>query len=208
MTKSPAVTIVDFGMGNLHSAVKRFRRLGAEPTVTGDPGEVAAATRLVLPGVGHFGRAMRNLAASGLRRALDTAVLERGVPVLGICLGMQLLARHSEEGDAQGLGWIAADVIRFRITDPLRHKIPQIGWNTISLRNESPLTRGIPDGAEFYFVHGFHLRCDDPADLVAETTYEYAFPSIVSRANVHGVQFHPEKSQDAGATLLRNFLDT
>ncbi|GMV08160.1 MAG: imidazole glycerol phosphate synthase subunit HisH [Gemmatimonadota bacterium] len=200
------VAVVDYGMGNLHSALKAFRRLGAEPEVVAAPGGVASARRLVLPGVGHFGRAMANLEASGLRGALDEAVLGRGVPLLGICLGMQLLARHSEEGDAAGLGWIDADVVRFRVSDPLRFKVPQMGWNAMRPTRESPLTRGLPDDAEFYFVHAYHLRCPDPAPVLGETVYDYPFASAVGRDNVLGVQFHPEKSHDAGARLLANFL--
>jgi len=200
------VAIVDYGMGNLHSAVKAFRRLGAQPEVVSTPADVAAARRLVLPGVGHFGRAMANLHASGLRAALDEAVLARGVPLLGICLGMQLLARHSEEGDADGLGWVDAEVVRFRVSDPLRFKVPQMGWNRLRPTRESPLTRDLPDEAEFYFVHAYHLRCDDAAQVLGETVYDYPFPSAVARDNVLGVQFHPEKSHDAGARLLANFL--
>jgi imidazole glycerol-phosphate synthase subunit HisH len=200
------VTIVDYGMGNLHSALKRFRRIGADPHVTADPAEVAAARKLVLPGVGHFGRAMHNLETSGLKEALHAAVRERGVPLLGICLGMQLLADHSDEGDARGLGFLAADVVRFRVSDPLRYKVPQIGWNTMAVTKDTPLTRGLPEAPEFYFVHAFHLVCRDASDVLGETVYDYAFPSAVARGNVYGVQFHPEKSHDDGETLLRNFV--
>ena len=201
-----AVTIVDFGMGNLHSAIKRFRRINADSQVSADPEVVASAAKLVLPGVGHFGKAMENLESSGLRQALNFAVIERRIPVLGICLGMQLMARHSQEGDAPGLGWIAADVIRFSVSDPVRHKVPQIGWNTVALKKDSALTKGLDPAAEFYFVHAFHLVCEDPADVLGETVYDYPFASAVARANIYGVQFHPEKSQDSGETLLRNFV--
>lgn len=201
-----AVVVVDCGMGNLRSVERRLRAAGATPRVTSDPEVVAAAAKLVLPGVGHFARAMRSLEDSGLRAALDTAVLGRGVPILGICLGMQLLARCSEEGDVEGLGWLDADVVRFRVSDTLRFKVPHTGWNGVSVRRDSALTRGMPDDAEFYFVHAYHLVCRDPDDVVGETEYERAFPSAVARGNVHGVQFHPEKSHGAGRALLERFL--
>jgi glutamine amidotransferase len=200
------VVIVDFGMGNLRSVERRLRAAGATPRVTSDPEAVAAAVKLVLPGVGHFAEAMRRLEASGLRAALAVAVERRRVPVLGICLGMQLLARHSEEGEADGLGWLDADVVRFRVRDTLRFKVPHMGWNQVSLRKESRLTDGVADDAEFYFVHSYHLVCRDPRDVLGETLYDYPFPSAVAHDNVYGVQFHPEKSHDAGRALLANFV--
>lgn len=201
-----SVVIVDYGMGNLQSVERRLRDAGAAPVVSADPERVAAAARLVLPGVGHFAMAMRRLEASGLRAALDAAVRERGVPILGICLGMQLLARHSEEGDAEGLGWLDADVVRFRVSDTLRFKVPHMGWNRMEVRKRSPLTDAVPEDAEFYFVHSYHLVCRDPGDVAGETVYDYPFPSAVARGNVCGVQFHPEKSHDAGRALLAGFM--
>ena len=200
-----SVVIVDYGMGNLHGVGRRLNRIGAVATVSASPAEVAAAEKLVLPGVGHFGMAMERLRESGLRTVLDEAVLRRETPILGICLGMQLLAARSEEGDAEGLGWIDADVVRFRVKDPLRFKVPQMGWNTIAPRRVHSLLVGLKESPEFYFAHAYHLVCRDPSDVVAETDYEGGFPSIVVRRNVYGVQFHPEKSHDAGDTLLRNF---
>jgi len=199
------VVVVDYGMGNLHSVQRKLGHAGATAVVTHDPAVVAVADKLVLPGVGHFGKAMQTLERSGLKEALDEAVRKRGAPILGICLGMQLFAAHSEEGDTAGLGWIAADVVRFRVSDPIRFKVPHIGWNDVQPRKESPLTRGLDGRAEFYFVHAYHLVCHDPDDVLLETTYEYRFPSAVARANVYGVQFHPEKSHDAGLALLRRF---
>lgn len=203
-----SVTIPALGTGNLHSLLKAFQRVGARASVATDPDAVRSAERLVLPGVGHFGRAMEQVAAAGLRPALEEAVRERHVPVLGICLGMQLLGRHGEEGDAPGLGWVDATAVRFRVSDPIRHKVPQMGWNRIRiLKGDSPLLRGIPDGAEFYFAHAYHLESADVDLTSAEAVYEYPFPAAVERGRVFGVQFHPEKSHDAGATLLGNFLD-
>ena len=201
------VAIVDYGMGNLRSVLRKLVRIGAAPVVTADPDRVAAAGRIVLPGVGHFARAMRNLETSGLRAALDEAVLARGAPILGICLGMQLLGGHSEEGDAAGLGWLDADVVRFDVADPLHHKIPHMGWNTVEVRRPDALTQGLSTDSEFYFVHAYHMVCRDPDDVVGETTYAHPFVSAVGRGNVRGVQFHPEKSHDVGETMLRNFLE-
>lgn len=199
------ITVLDYGTGNLHSVLKKFRRIGAEPVVSSSPKEVAAADKLVLPGVGHFGVAMRNLEESGLRAALEEAVLRRGVPILGICLGMQLLARHSEEGDTPGLGWLDADVVRFKVRDTVRFKVPQMGWNTMDCKKDSILTKGLPLHPEFYFAHAYHLVCRDSSDVLGETTYDYPFPSATQRRNIYGVQFHPEKSHDVGEAMLRNF---
>jgi len=200
------VAIVDYGMGNIHSVLKKLRRIGAEPSVVSTPGQVATADRFVLPGVGHFGQAMRNLEASGLRASLEEAVLVRGLPLLGICLGMQLLARHSADGDSTGLGWLDADVVRFDVSDCIRFKVPQMGWNTVALRKDSGLTLGLPTESEFYFAHAYHLVCSDPSDVLGETEYSYTFPSVVQRKNIFGVQFHPEKSHDLGEAMLRNFV--
>lgn len=200
------VTIVDYGMGNLHSILKKFRRIGAEPLVSSRPAELAVADKLVLPGVGHFGMAMRNLEQSGLRAALEEAVMGRGVPILGICLGMQLFATRSEEGNSEGLRWLDADVVRFRVSDTVRHKVPQMGWNTLDIRKDSRLVHGLPVEPEFYFAHAYHLVCRDASDVLGETTYDYPFPSAVERKNVYGVQFHPEKSHDTGEAMLHNFV--
>lgn len=201
-----SVTIVDYGMGNLHSLVKKFRRIGADPVVSSDPVEVAAADRLVLPGVGHFGQAMQNLEGSGLRRALEETVTQRGAPILGICLGMQLFAKRSEEGDSEGLRWLDADVVRLRVSDALRFKVPHMGWNTMDTKMESALTRGLPQAPAFYFAHSYHLVCRDLSDVSGETVYDVPFPAAVRRNNIYGVQFHPEKSHDVGEALLENFV--
>ena len=173
------ITILDYGMGNLHSILKKFRRIGAAPVVSSRPEDIATADKLVLPGVGHFGVAMRNLEEAGLKAALEEAVMGRGVPILGICLGMQLFARQSEEGDSQGLRWLDADIVRFKVSDPARFKVPQMGWNSMETKKESKLTRGLPLEPEFYFAHAYHLVCRDPSDVLGETTYDYPFPSAV-----------------------------
>jgi glutamine amidotransferase len=203
---APRVAIVDYGMGNLHSVKRKLERLGVHARCTSDPGEIERADKLVLPGVGHFGRAMKHLTDLGLIPALEEAVMQRRTPILGICLGMQLFAHRSEEGDVAGLGWVDADVVRFAVDDPLRLKVPHTGWNGVRVVRPTPLVEGVTDQTEFYFVHAYHLACRDGADVICETDYGRQFTSAVQRGNVYGVQFHPEKSHEAGEAVLRNFL--
>jgi glutamine amidotransferase len=200
------LAIVDYGMGNLHSVYKAFRRVGADPLVTSDPARVAAAERLVLPGIGHFGKAMANLKTRGLIEALNDAVLGRKTPVLGICLGMQLFAKGGEEGDVPGLGWVDARAVRFKVEDAVRHKVPHMGWNSVQQKKTCRLSSGLSSDPLFYFAHAYHLVCDDEGDVLFETDYAYTFASAVARGNVLGVQFHPEKSHLSGEQLLAGFL--
>ena len=200
------IAIVDYGMGNLHSVQRKFSRIGARTTVTSDPGIISRAEKLVLPGVGHFQRAMENLRQLRLLEALNDA-RGRGTPILGICLGMQLLAHRSEEGDTNGLGWLDAKVVRFKVGDTARFKIPHMGWNEIVQKKKSALFKNIPDRAEFYFVHAYHLVANSEAIVLSETEYDYSFASAVESENIFGVQFHPEKSHDIGESLLQNFMD-
>lgn len=201
------VALLDYGMGNLHSVRKQLRVLGLEPFVASDPSDLSRADKIILPGVGHFAKAMSNLAALGLVEALNSAVKEQGKPLLGICLGMQLLGRHSEEGSVAGLDWIDAKVIRFQVSDPRIYKVPHTGWNTMSLVRSSALLKGIPDQGEFYFVHAYHMQVEDDSLVIGRTDYENSFVSAVESGNIYGVQFHPEKSYDLGRQLFRNFLD-
>lgn len=200
------VVIVDYGMGNLHSVFRKFRRIGADPRVSSDPGEVPRAELLVVPGVGHFGKAMENLKQRELIAPLNEAVLGRQTPVLGICLGMQLFARRSEEGDVEGLGWLDAQVVRFKVQDPLRHKVPQMGWNGARQAKPSRWLQPMPPDASFYFMHSYHFVCADDRDVLLETEYVYRFASGVERGNIVGVQFHPEKSHGCGERMLCAFL--
>ncbi len=200
------IAIVDYGMGNLHSVQRKFNRIGARTIVTSDPHVVGRAEKLVLPGVGHFQRAMENLRQLRLVEALNDA-RGRGIPILGICLGMQLLAHRSEEGDTSGLGWLDARVVRFKVGDTVRFKVPHMGWNEIVQKRKSTLFKNIPDRAEFYFVHAYHLVAKREAIVLAETEYDYSFASAVESENIFGVQFHPEKSHDIGESLLQNFMD-
>ena len=181
--------IVEFGMGNLHSVLRAIRRLGGDPSISSQPREVTRADMLVIPGVGHFGRAMDNLASRDLIGPLNAAVLERRVPVLGICLGMQMFATHSEEGDVAGLGWIDARVVRFRVDDPVRFKVPHMGSNDVAQAKPSPLLADVFPDPSFYFVHSYHVVCADQADVLCRTTYAYGFVSGVEKGNVAGLQF-------------------
>jgi len=205
--KAPAlrVAILDYGMGNLHSVKRKLERFGVRPQLTTDPDELLRADRLVLPGVGHFGKAMEHLVTMGMVPALHEAVTVRKTPILGICLGMQLFARRSEEGGAEGLGLIDADVVRLAINSS-RLKVPHMGWNSVCAARASPLLEGVTRETEFYFMHAYHLVCRDSGDVLCETDYGCRFTSVVERGNLYGVQFHPEKSHEAGEVLLRNFL--
>lgn len=201
------ILIVDYGMGNLNSVRKKLAQSNCDALVSSDPKAVASADKLILPGVGHFGQAMENLRKLNLLEALNEAVLARRKPILGICLGMQLMARHSEEGDASGLGWVGGDVVRFRPKDTLQFKVPHVGWNQIAVAKDSALMKGIPDSSEFYFVHAYHLKLETAADVLNETHYDGRFVSAVEKENIFGVQYHPEKSHDVGERLLKNFVD-
>jgi imidazole glycerol-phosphate synthase subunit HisH len=150
---------------------------------------------------------MENLRAFGLLDALNEAVLVLRKPVLGICLGMELMAETGEEGNTKGLGWLKARAIKFRVNDTMRHKVPHMGWNQIQIRKPSLMLEGIDDLAEFYFAHSYHLELSDDSDLVTETEYETCFPSGVEHGNIFGVQYHPEKSHDNGVKLLKSFVE-
>lgn len=199
------IVIADYGMGNLHSVQKKLLRLHADVSISSDPKEILAADKLILPGVGHFGKAMENLRRLQLIDTLNEAVLVKGTPILGICLGMQLMAKRSEEGNAEGLAWFDAEIVRFQVEDTLKYKIPHTGWNQVEIKKSSPLMQDIQERAEFYFVHSFHARTSDPSIVLNETQYGYSFVSALEKDNIFGVQYHPEKSHDAGEKLMRNF---
>ena len=197
------ITIVDYNMGNLGSIRNMLKKVGVESRVTAEPALIAAAEKLVLPGVGAFDAGMDNLERSGVVPALRKRVLEDRVPTLGICLGMQLMARSSEEGRRPGLGWIDAEVLRFEGGPTL--KVPHMGWNRVEVVRDSPLTDLLPVEPRFYFVHSYFVRCRDEADVLLTTPYGRDFHSAFRRGNVYGVQFHPEKSHKFGMALLANF---
>jgi glutamine amidotransferase len=195
------IAIVDYGMGNLRSVQKAFEKVGAEARIVKDPRELAGAIGIVLPGVGAFGQAMDNLNASGWVQPLRDACAN-GLPLFGICLGMQLLFDSSEEmGQHAGLGILSGDVRRFRGD----LKVPQMGWNQIHIQHPSPLLKNVPDGSYAFFVHSYYCVPRDNSVVLATTAYGIEFASVVGHGNVFGAQFHPEKSQTVGLSMLENF---
>jgi imidazole glycerol-phosphate synthase subunit HisH len=195
--------IIDYGMGNLRSVEKAVEAVGGRPAISRDPDAIRRAERLILPGVGAFGDAMHNLQQSGLDDAICKAVND-GKPLLGLCLGLQLLFTQSEEfGSHDGLNLIPGRVRKF---DEPGLRVPHVGWNQIEGKLSSPLLEGIREGSYFYFVHSFYVEPDESADVLRWTSYGRRFCSIACRNKVWGAQFHPEKSQDAGKKLLRNFM--
>ncbi len=196
------IAIVDYGMGNLRAILNRFERLGAKAVITSDSATIESADKLILPGVGNFAAGIQNIDKMGLRPILSKLALQKKTPILGICLGMQLLTTHSEEGNVNGLGYIPSTTIKFPVSNL---KIPHMGWNTIKITRPSLLLSDIPDNSRFYFVHSYHLT-QSPA-TIASTNYILDFPSIVQQDNIFGVQFHPEKSHFEGYNILKNFAE-
>ncbi len=199
---NPQVTVVDYGMGNLRSVAKALETVGAVTKVTADPSEVRNADRLVLPGVGAFGKAIQNIEKAGLREAL-LEFLRTERPFLGICLGLQLLFESSEEDEGcAGLGILRGSVKRFKID----LKVPHMGWNTVKRTRDSALFQGVPDNSYMYFVHSYYVDPEDEYVKASRTEYGVTFTSAVQKGNIIGVQFHPEKSQDLGLAILANFM--
>jgi glutamine amidotransferase len=206
MIESKPIIIVDYGAGNIKSVVKKVEMLGFKAIVTNDYDLIVNANKLILPGVGHFENAMHQLKELNLIEALTIAVCEKKVPILGICLGLQLMTMHSEEGNCAGLGWLDAKVVRFNVSDKHKFKVPHIGWNTIQINKESKLLQGIESNSEFYFVHSYHVQTDNDTIILNTTNYSYDFVSALEKDNIYGVQYHPEKSHDIGAKMINNFL--
>lgn len=201
------VSIIDYGMGNVGSIQNMLTRLGAEAGVTRDPTAITRADRLILPGVGAFDAGMRNLHQSGLLPIIKQKVLVGNTPLLGICLGMQLLMGRSEEGHEAGLGWLPGRVVRFSFDAENKHlKIPHMGWNVIQVKQASKLLDELGVDSRYYFVHSYHCVAAQGTEVLATATYGHEFAAVVARGNIFGVQFHPEKSHRFGMELLRNFL--
>ncbi len=201
------IVIIDYQMGNIGSILNMLKKIGMPGTITSDPAEIRKADRFILPGVGSFDQGMANLQRLGLIPVLAEKVLQERAPVLGICLGMQLMTKSSEEGKAAGLGWIDAKTVRFRHDPSEELKVPHMGWNTISVRKESALFRDMFPEPRFYFVHSYHAVCEDPGDVLTSTPYGYEFTSAFQHGNIIGVQFHPEKSHKFGMRMLKNFAE-
>lgn len=198
------IVVVDYGMGNLHSVLKALKRIGVNCIASSKIEDISKANKIILPGVGHFKKAMENLKKLNLIEILNKKVLEDKTPILGICLGMQLLGNFSEEGNVEGLKWIDAKTIKIKNTGL---KIPHMGWNSIFIKKTEKLLKGIENGKNFYFVHSYHVNCNNPQDILTTTNYGIDFASSVKKENILGVQFHPEKSHSAGLKILRNFIE-
>lgn len=201
------ISIVDFGVGNLGSIRNMLNKVGAACELTSDPVHLAQASKLILPGVGAFDAGMTKLQRAGLIDVLNEAVLERKVPVLGICLGMHLMTHGSEEGSLPGLGWIAADTVRLSVPPDSGLKVPHMGWNEARPCKPSALLEGAGAHDRYYFVHSYRVRCRQPDDVLLQAEYGGTFDAAFEAGNVRGVQFHPEKSHKFGLRLLRNFAE-
>jgi glutamine amidotransferase len=200
------IAIIDYETGNIHAVYKKLCLLDAKPFVTTKAGEILNADKIILPGVGCFDRASNNLKSLNIHDTLNKMVLIKKIPILGICLGMQLMANESEEGTTAGLGWIDTQVIKFRVQNKLKYKVPMAGWNTTNLLKESSLFKNIDGQSEFYFLHSYHYQKVDRSIILAQTVYEYEYVSAIEKENIFGTQFHPEKSHHPGTQLLKNFI--
>ena len=202
------IAIIDYDIGNIGSILNMLKHIGSKAVCTSDPEMIGTAEKLILPGVGSFDQAMTRLAANGLIDPLNRRVIEAKTPILGICLGMQLFTRSSEEGRISGLGWLDATVKRFDFKGcDLNLKIPHMGWNSLEIRKDILLFRDMHVDHRFYFVHSYHIDCRDPADVACVSHYGYPFTSVIQKKNIFGVQFHPEKSHRYGMQILKNFAD-
>lgn len=199
------VIIANYGVGNLASVCNMLRKVGVEARVSDRPADILQAERVILPGVGHFDHGMKMLNESGLREALDEYALKMRRPILGICLGAQILGRGSEEGTTPGLGWLDMECIRFPTLPDMR--VPHMGWSPVEIRKSSPLFRNAETDARYYFVHSYYMQCADAGDVVGVSEHGIEFTSAVQRANVLGVQFHPEKSLRHGLAVIRAFVE-
>jgi glutamine amidotransferase len=200
------ISVIDYGMGNLGSILNMMKRLGAEAKIVATPDDIMRSDKLILPGVGSFDHGMRNLEERGLRSAMEECVIREGKPILGICLGMQLMTASSEEGELPGLGWVDAVTRKFRFDDK-NMKVPHMGWNSVNVRCTDGLFKGIDPEPRFYFVHSYYVECGRQAEVLATTRYGIDFVSSFQRNNVMGVQFHPEKSHRFGMKLLKRFVE-
>jgi imidazole glycerol-phosphate synthase subunit HisH len=197
--------IIDLGSGNLGSIPHALRRLNQTALITSSEADIEQAERIILPGVGAFDTVIAALDERGLRPVLTRRVLEAKVPMLGICVGMQMLLDRSEEGKRAGLSWIPGTVRKFAPSEKL--KVPHMGWNTVARSPQSKLLRAADEPPRFYFVHSYYADCEEPSDVAGRTVYGVEFGSVIERGNIMGVQFHPERSHSAGLDVLRSFIE-
>jgi glutamine amidotransferase len=200
------LTIVDYGVGNLTSIQNMLKKGGARSLISSDPGAIESSTRLILPGMGHFDNCMLKIKASGLLPIIERKVFSEKIPVLGICVGLQMFMRASEEGKESGLNWVEGETVRFRQDQMRGMKIPNMGWLDTVAMKPSPLLEGL-ENARFYFAHSYHAVPDQQKDILFTASYGYPFTVGIEKENILGVQFHPEKSHRFGMQLLRNFAN-
>ena len=200
------IAIINYGLGNLGSISNMLKVIGVKSKITSNKCEIDKADKIILPGVGAFDAGMDNLESEGLVSFLKEQALTKNKPILGICLGMQLLGRKSEEGKKQGLGLIPFDNIRFKFNSDCTLKIPHMGWDIVEFKQDNPLLKDISGQQRYYFVHSYHAVCDDSKNILMTCDYGYEFAAAVCDKNIYGVQFHPEKSHDFGMRLLKNFV--
>ena len=201
------ITIIDFGCGNLHSIKRSLDKLNTKTIISSDINELKLADKLVLPGVGQFSFGMEMLNKLHLADELNELVLIKKKPILGICLGMQLMTKHSTEGNVDGFGWFDAQTNRFKVSEPFLYKVPHVGFNNLDVQKEEVLMRGLTEDDYFYFVHAYHANCNIKKNIASLTNYAYSFVSTIENEHIMGVQFHPEKSYMAGEKIFRNFLN-
>jgi glutamine amidotransferase len=202
------IVIIDYGMGNLGSVQNMLSRIAVASRISSDPKIIRTADKLILPGVGAFDNGVKNLNERDLISALEERVKTDGVPILGICLGAQLLTRRSEEGSLAGLGWVDAETVRFRFPVGNDHlKVPHMGWKEVAITRDNRLVTGFEETPRFYFVHSYHIRCNNQADITATACHGIEFTAALCQGNVMGVQFHPEKSHRFGMRVLKNFVE-
>jgi imidazole glycerol-phosphate synthase subunit HisH len=199
------ITIVDYGLGNLGSIVNMFKRVGVQAAIVSDLDKISSADKILLPGVGKFDAAMTRLNETGLREVLDQKVLIDKIPVLGICLGMQLMTNNSDEGELAGLGWVDAETKKFPKVEGL--KVPHMGWNLVKPCKSNPLCNSLPGEPRFYFVHSYYVEVSNQAHSLMKTSYEVEFDSAICRENIYGMQFHPEKSHKFGMAIFKQFAE-
>jgi glutamine amidotransferase len=201
------IVIADYGMGNLGSVINMFKKVGAKAKISSDLEEIRKAPKILLPGVGAFDAAMQRINESGMRQVLDHKALVEKVPILGICLGMQLLTDSSEEGVLPGLGWIKGKAYHFKGKIPEHLKVPHMGWNIADIAKQSDLTKHFEGELRFYFVHSYFVLADEAQESMFRTRYGIEFDSAIQKDNIFGAQFHPEKSHKFGMRLFKNFAD-
>lgn len=200
------ITLIDYGVGNIFAFQNVYKRLDIPSKIAKTSQDLADAQKLILPGVGSFDYAMNQLNKSGMREILDELVIEKKIPVIGICVGMQMMGNKSDEGKSEGLKWIDAEILKFdECLIQHRTKLPHMGWNDVILVKENPLFRGLEKEAIFYFLHSYYFKCNDQKDSIASSDYGISFSSAVNKENIYGIQFHPEKSHQYGEKLLYNF---